>query len=1183
MDQPITNGLTITLPARGETDWDENIKTYCFIPISSHNHEGNGSGNKLSNNALYNTTEHGAGNEAVDTNVIRDLAITRAKLAASLEADIAALEGLDANLVAFTGYQAPIDYDPAVEGTLLFRIETAEGIIENRTVSLGTAIAADGTYAGHSGSNYIDGNSSLTEDLTDLDTQVKTNEDNISSNTSTIASLATQGNLQGDAITDLETDVSSLQNRALSSLSDVSSASPSNGQALAWNDDLSAWQPQTISGGSGGGVAENSFVGIVTEWQEYTPTLSGFSVTSQKALYRRVGDTLEIIYRGNIDSVTSTMFIELPTGLSIDTNNISSSDMPLGTAQSVDQGIGVHLGAITKDGSTNNKLKITGEDGAYLWNASVPFTWATYDVISFTASIPILGWDAVGLIDQSGSVDVVASLGLTSDMTNLSSGAHTVEFDNIVTDTTSSFNSSTHKYKIPETGYYDISAGLYFASANPADTTVNARVRKGTASTDVLLAKFLNAHNTDSVINLSKMVYLVKDEEIYLEAECSDPTNWSIISNNHNTFLTIAKRNSSQAIISGSSSDLNYISNAKAVVNIAGWNEYDGTSATPSGTISGTASLTFERNEANPLRGSADFKLTTTSASLGEGVAYDFSVQRADLAKKMLIEFEYDASHSGYEDGDVKVFVYDVANSNLIRVNGEDLKGGKGTHFAQFQTSANGADYRLLFHVTSANVYSIYLDDIKVSPIGASNSVSNQFVGCKVVVSSDYNVTGSGDHRVQFDSALFDSHNAFNFTSREYIIPEAGYYQISALIAVKNAQGFFEARVLLNSGSRYFGGAEADNSGRLLLPLNTTEYLEKGTSVDIILNPRDNTGDDADYDIDGGTFSRTEFSVVKIPDLSLPESVGSGRDVFLHTQHGTGTSIPNQSYTTVPWDKTNLVDTTNSLDNNGIYTIPETGYYDISSQVWLSSNNDFDANTAGFDEDVFFIGLYINGSLSNIGTIDNAYVNDNQAYNYMSTVNTMKYLEKGQTVEIKCLQTSDSAQSIVNSFAYNWLTIAKRQSAQTVLETETVAAKIELSSNQSVQTNANVTVQFDDPEFDTHNAYDVANSAYIVPISGYYSITAQIILLNCEGVFNTRIAIDASSKTYSRFESSQNSETSTTNIAEALVNDIFYLEKGQSVRLYVDAKGAVEDSSYVIAGFSSAGAPYSHLSIARLK
>lgn len=43
--------------------------------------------------------------------------------------------------------------------------------------ALGAAVSSAGAYVAHSGSNYIDGNSDLTEDLLDLDTQVKANAD----------------------------------------------------------------------------------------------------------------------------------------------------------------------------------------------------------------------------------------------------------------------------------------------------------------------------------------------------------------------------------------------------------------------------------------------------------------------------------------------------------------------------------------------------------------------------------------------------------------------------------------------------------------------------------------------------------------------------------------------------------------------------------------------------------------------------------------------------------------------------------------------------------------------------------------------------------------------------------------------------------------------------------------------
>jgi len=57
---------------------------------------------------------------------------------------------------------------------------------------------ASGNYVVKSGTNYLDGNADLNEDITDLDTQVKTNADNVTTNTNNITELQTAA--QGIAI-----------------------------------------------------------------------------------------------------------------------------------------------------------------------------------------------------------------------------------------------------------------------------------------------------------------------------------------------------------------------------------------------------------------------------------------------------------------------------------------------------------------------------------------------------------------------------------------------------------------------------------------------------------------------------------------------------------------------------------------------------------------------------------------------------------------------------------------------------------------------------------------------------------------------------------------------------------------------------------------------------------------------
>jgi hypothetical protein len=58
-------------------------------------------------------------------------------------------------------------------------IDTAITSKDKVITSLGSAVDADGDYAARSTTNYIDSNSDIDEDLTDLDTQIKTNADGI--------------------------------------------------------------------------------------------------------------------------------------------------------------------------------------------------------------------------------------------------------------------------------------------------------------------------------------------------------------------------------------------------------------------------------------------------------------------------------------------------------------------------------------------------------------------------------------------------------------------------------------------------------------------------------------------------------------------------------------------------------------------------------------------------------------------------------------------------------------------------------------------------------------------------------------------------------------------------------------------------------------------------------------------
>ena len=75
--------LQIIIPSEGDLNWADDFKTQFAQRIVEHNHTGSGTGAKISNEALINTTDVSQGlsqTEAVGTNVLQDLCVTTSKL-----------------------------------------------------------------------------------------------------------------------------------------------------------------------------------------------------------------------------------------------------------------------------------------------------------------------------------------------------------------------------------------------------------------------------------------------------------------------------------------------------------------------------------------------------------------------------------------------------------------------------------------------------------------------------------------------------------------------------------------------------------------------------------------------------------------------------------------------------------------------------------------------------------------------------------------------------------------------------------------------------------------------------------------------------------------------------------------------------------------------------------------------
>ena len=588
------------------------------------------------------------------------------------------------------------------------------------------------------------------------------------------------------------------------------------------------------------------------------------------------------------------------------------------------------------------------------------------------------------------------------------------------------------------------------------------------------------------------------------------------------------------------------------------------------------------------LRGINSIKLTKIASTneQGMGIAYDFTIDKADKAKKMLISFDYMEGTSGdYTDGDARVFIYDKDNSKLIRVNGEDIKANTGmaTHYAQFQTAADSDDYRLIIHIADAGTsgtddWELFLDNISVAPIAVNTSAtsSNDEVVCVVRGLSGTHATNTGDwYQIEsFNTPEIDTTNSWDSANDKYVIPETGYYDMSfsGKIEDENASPYDMGACLI---TYYINGVQGAYFGQNYDNENTSVASGAGRQLSgfcsVIAVPF-NKGDEIEIWIyyQGGDASNnvttsgqyTWFQIAKRNSVA-PVNIGaSGRDVIFRGTHQTATNVPHNTVTTIPWDRTrDNIDTASGYDaSSNAYTIPETGYYDIGARVTYSSSEHWNA------DEWSKLYLLVDGSITEISHILESDGDTAVTFNFSNEINTMKYLTKGQVVSVQTFQNSTGTRVLEADARMNWFHLAKRQSAQTLLDDtrDVVCTARGLTGAQAItkQTDHYITT-WNDPTIDTTNSY--SGGAYTVPETGYYDVSGSMHIHNESATYGMGVVIlylnidgsnDYSGRDYMDAPSSMWSGMSCDLNVTAV-----YLTKGQVLKFYARFDGSADQDT----------------------
>lgn len=175
----------------------------------------------------------------------------------------------------------------------------------------------------------------------------------------------------------------------------------------------------------------------------------------------------------------------------------------------------------------------------------------------------------------------------------------------------------------------------------------------------------------------------------------------------------------------GGGSEKNYINpdHDAETGTVGAWATYaDAAATTPADGTGGTATTTFGTTAVTTevIAGSNSYELAKPASNeQGEGVSYDFTLDRADTNKPLKINVKYQTS-ANYTSSDVVVYIYDVTNTTLITPSQTEMAATSGAigHFIASWASTDSTSYRVIFHIagTGTTAWDLFLDEIVVGP-----------------------------------------------------------------------------------------------------------------------------------------------------------------------------------------------------------------------------------------------------------------------------------------------------------------------------------------------------------------------------------------------------------------------------------------------------------------------------------
>lgn len=527
----------------------------------------------------------------------------------------------------------------------------------------------------------------------------------------------------------------------------------------------------------------------------------------------------------------------------------------------------------------------------------------------------------------------------------------------------------------------------------------------------------------------------------------------------------------------GGGTGINLLTNGDGETDLIGWNTYaDAAGVAPVDGAGGSPNITWTLTSLNPLRGNGSFLLTKDAANRqGQGVSVDIDVDNADRGHIVEIRGEGKLISGSYAKGDVRFFVYDVANSAVIEGAPRDLEantsGAPYRYRAVFQVPINATTLRLCFHVatTSALAYSLQFDTLEFGPpvraYGSPITDPQDFGPITIGATTTPPTKGT----VDLERALVSRYGAYAKISYEYVQTAGGaagsgvyLFPMPAGLKIAHARASFRG----DSGITYrgylgHGWITADGSTGVGVTVRAYD------ADNLCLNNEDGVVYEAsDYAFNfSNTILRISFDAfVPIAGWSSDVEMSDGSDTRVVVARATGTPASATSGNPIIFDTIDF-DTHGAYDSStGGYTVKVPGKYEVSA--WI------DCSTADLR-----LAIYKNGSQELVAGGTGHILTAGPIYGVVECV-------AGDVLDVRPIASS------TGTFASGgFVAFARKSGPSQIAANESVNASAYVSSNYAV--NANEAVDFDTVIEDSHNCITPGAAdawEYVFPVSGSYMI-----------------------------------------------------------------------------------------------